>query len=181
MHKAYLNLEIVQGAGTVARPNSLWSTAPAWRSLVIWACGLTSLAIALAYFAGPPAGIATTGEGQEAKWNTCGIRPGPLGKNGVGQIIKIMPPEETANFLQATAKRLHADITPKYLPLTRLVVEQKNGDGNIVIVAPWDATVHPGDIVEYRGAHTDSELPCHYVPALLARVLPAGSLGAERN
>lgn len=153
---------------------SLWSKAPAWRRTVIAACVLTLCAIGLPFLAAaPPVQTDAKCQPPEATW--CGIRPGPLSLDGSGRVLKILEAGETAQILRATAKCLHADVAPSYLPLTRAAVERSPGDKKpapVVVALPAGMTVQAGDTVEYRGAYTDSDRTCHYVPALVTRVLP---------
>jgi hypothetical protein len=109
-----------------------------------------------------------------------------LSADGSGRVLRILKADEAAHIILVTTKCLHADVSPSYLPLTRVAVERAPGDKQtapVVVALPAGMTAQAGDVVEYRGAYSDSERTCHYVPAVVKRVLPpsGGAMPVNRS
>lgn len=99
----------------------------------------------------------------------CTLRTGG-GERLSGRVIGFLSAEEAAAMIEFTQKKTHGTISPDYLGQRRVRVEDPRGALRTVLV-PDHLTVHLGDVVEYTNGHRAPDLPCHYIPNLISRVI----------
>jgi hypothetical protein len=147
---------------------TLWRDAPGWRNLILAAIGFSVALLTLPFIAASPSSDTT------AKETTCqGPSSGSfMGRSGHGEVVGFLNPEQAMKLLQQTQFMTRMAINPDYLSNVRSLVHLDGSveGSRIVYLVPKGITVHIGDRVDVVGGHVDTNLPCHYIPNLIANI-----------
>jgi hypothetical protein len=145
----------------------LWRDAPAWRSLMLAAIGISAALVALP--------LIDKGSGESTKdVVACQTKTVPFaGPARQGQIVGFLSTDQAIGLMQQTQAELRMAINPDYIANVRSLVHL---DGSVegsryVYVVPQGMNVRIGDRVEVIGGRVDSNLPCHYIPTLITHDL----------
>jgi len=145
----------------------LWRDAPAWRNLILAAIGITGALLALPL-------IETSTDQAQTDVKACQARPFPFSHPArQGEVVGFLNPEQADNAMQRTQAQLGRTINPHYLSNVRSLVHLDGGvqGSRYIYLVPQGMNVRMGDRVEVIGGRIDPNLPCQYVPALIARDL----------
>jgi hypothetical protein len=92
-----------------------------------------------------------------------------------GKVIGLISDEEASARTQSVEADLGAKISPAYVPLGRVTVEQSPQAGSwsttTMAAIPEHMAVKIGDMVELSSRHRDQSLPCHFVPWTINRLV----------
>jgi hypothetical protein len=92
-----------------------------------------------------------------------------------GHVIGFISEEEASARTRSVEADLGAKISPAYVPLSRVTVEQYPHAGNwattTMAAIPEHMAVKIGDMVELSSRHRDQSLPCHFIPWTINRLV----------
>src|SRR5262245_15875942 len=167
--------------GVVSQRPALWSTAPAWRNLAIASCLLTSLAISAPMVLPHPGMVADTRSGSQAVGSPIkgDLQPSCMAQipgapdRLTGRVTGFVPSEQVLAVTKGVEAQIGAKISPTYLPLKRVVVDISGPSSKFSTFAavPESMTVKTGDVVEVNSRYRDPNLPCHFIPWTINRLL----------
>jgi hypothetical protein len=161
--------ELAQPKSLAAQKPALWSSAPAWRTLVIGSGLLTSLAMS--------APIVLSGLGVEvgSTQQSCTTQLPGAPQHFTARVTRFLSSEQVLAATRSVEAQERAKISPGYLNLTRVGTEisQPNGNTTFTTMAavPEFMTVGIGDVVELSSRYRDPSLPCHFVPWTVNRLI----------
>jgi hypothetical protein len=156
----------------------LWSTAPAWRNLVIASGVLTALAISVPMVQsevvgniGPPSGSPAQSEPSQ---QNCPLQIPNAPQHLMGRVASFVPVDRVLAATKEVENQIGAKISPAYLHLKRawVSIAPQNGTSWSTFGAiPEYMTVNIGDSVELNSRYRDPSLPCHFIPWTINRVV----------
>jgi hypothetical protein len=92
-----------------------------------------------------------------------------------GHVIGFISDEEALARTRSVEADLGAKISPAYVPLSRVTVEQYPHAGNwattTMAAIPEHMAVKIGDLVELSSRHRDESLPCNFIPWTINRLV----------
>jgi hypothetical protein len=169
-------------SGLVAQKPTLWSTAPAWRKLVVASGLLTSLAIsapmvlpgpdAIPSAASSPRAVGLPKEAEPTQ-QSCTSQLSGAPQPFTARVTRFVPSEQVLAVTRSVEAQEGAKISPAYLHLTRVAVEGDRPNGKFATMAavPEYMTVKVGDLVEVNSRYRDPSLPCHFIPWTINRLV----------
>jgi hypothetical protein len=173
-----INEELPQPESLAAQKPTLWSSAPAWRKLVIGSGLLTSLAVS--------APIALSGLGpvpdSRPTQQSCSLQLPSAPQHAAGRVTRFISGEDALSITRRVEAQEGAQISPAYLHLARVYIEiyQPNGSLATMAAVPEYMTVKIGDLVEINSRYRDPSLPCHFIPWVINRVVDPPSSNVRR-
>jgi len=157
---------------------TLWSTAPGWRKLVIGSGVLTLLAVSAPILLPRPETAPGTQSAhavgpamQSDKTQGCTSQIPDAPQHVTARVTRTVSSEEVLTATRAVEAQIGAKISPAYLPLFR-VAAQMYPTGQVTLAAiPVNMSVKIGDLVELNSRYRDRSLPCHFIPWTINRVI----------
>jgi hypothetical protein len=89
----------------------------------------------------------------------------------LGQVLRVLTSDEAMRSVESNQYAHDLFVSPNYAHYTRLLVLHVDDWRPSTVILPPDMSVKLGDRVEYQTAHSDALIPCHYIPALVVRVM----------
>jgi hypothetical protein len=89
------------------------------------------------------------------------------------RVTGFVPSEQVLAITKGVEGEIGVKISPTYLPLKRVVVDISgpNGKFSTFAAVPASMTVKTGDVVEVNSRYRDPNLPCHFIPWTITRLL----------
>jgi hypothetical protein len=163
--------ELAHPRGLAAQKRALWSTAPAWRNLVIASGLLTSAAISA------PIILSRLEVDAQPTQQSCTAQLQGAPQHVRARVIGFVSSEQVLAATRSVEAQERAKISPGYLPLTRVSAEVAQPNGNTfttyrtMAAVPEYMTVGIGDMVELNTRYRDPSLPCHFIPWTINRII----------
>jgi len=168
-----------QPAGPERLGQTLWSTAPGWRRLVIGSSVLTSVALSAPMWlphldTAPQTQFASHAVGPAMQSQTtqqsCSLQIPNAPEHVTARVTRMVPSEETLAITRTVETQIGAKISPAYIALPRVAAEINPGRVTLAAI-PVNMTVKIGDEVELNSRYRDPTLPCHFIPWTINRVI----------
>ena len=170
-----------QSAQPEPSTQTLWSTAPGWRRLVIGSTMLTSLAASAPAWlphsdtlSGAPA-VGSKSQSVRTQQGCAAQMPSLLIPDAPQHLMaRVISTISSESVLAATARveaRLGVKVNPAYLDWPHVdTVTSLTGMETIAAVPPA-MSVKVGDLVELNSRYRDHSLPCQFIPWTVNRVV----------
>ncbi len=94
-----------------------------------------------------------------------------VGRVRLGQVVRVLTSDETMRSVRNMQFARDLFLNPSYTHYTRILIVHLDDGRNSVGTLPPALSVQIGDRVEFQNAHPDASAPCHFIPALVSRVL----------
>jgi len=103
----------------------------------------------------------------------CSLQVADEPRHLTGRVTGFLSGEQASATTQRVEAQLGAKISPAYAALERVTVERipPGGYGSTMAAIPERMTVKIGDLVELNSRYRDQNLPCHFIPWTINRLV----------
>src|SRR5262249_37784492 len=157
---------------------SLWSTAPGWRRLLIGSGMLTALALSAPIFLSrlapaPVAQAVSVGPATQSgpTQQSCSLQIPDAPQYVTARVTGMVQNKDVSAATRTVESQTGAKISPPYLALPRVAAEVYPTGPVTMAAIPANMTVNIGDLVELSSRYRDRSLPCHFIPWTINRVI----------
>jgi len=120
---------------------------------------------------GPP-GDATLATSKAAETQqSCTTRIPTAPQNFTGLVTGFLTDGQVSAITRSVEVQLGTKVNPAYLPLKHVWVSWQNGSSVTMAAVPEHMSVKIGDTVELDSRYRDPNLPCHFIPWTINRLL----------